>query len=157
MIPRKDLLILSALRNNSRETLTRISKRTSVPISTIFDKLKQYEGNVIKQHTTFINFSELGFNTRANVMIKVDRDAREAIKEYLTKHQNVNSLFRINNGFDYMFEGIFMNLKEAEDFLEKLDQRFKVENKEVYYIIDDIKKESFMADPNLIDLIMHAN
>jgi len=90
-------------------------------------------------------------------MIKVDRDAREAIKEYLTKHQNVNSLFRINNGFDYMFEGIFMNLKEAEDFLEKLDQRFKVENKEVYYIIDDIKKESFMADPNLIDLIMHAN
>ena len=156
MLSKKDLLILSELRNNSRETLTKISKRTSVPISTIFDKLKQFEGNLIKQHTTFINFSQLGFNARANVMIKVNRDTREAIKDYLSKHQNINSLFRVNNGFDFMFEGIFVNMKDAEDFLEKLDQKFKIENKEVYYIIDDIKKEGFMADPDLIDLVIQT-
>ena len=89
-------------------------------------------------------------------MIKVNRDTREAIKDYLSKHQNINSLFRVNNGFDFMFEGIFVNMKDAEDFLEKLDQKFKIENKEVYYIIDDIKKEGFMADPDLIDLVIQT-
>lgn len=88
-------------------------------------------------------------------MIKVDRDARDAVKEYLSKHQNINSVFKINNGFDYMFEAIFVNIKDMEDFMEALDQRFKIENKEVYYIVDDIKKEAFMADPALIGMVMN--
>jgi DNA-binding Lrp family transcriptional regulator len=157
MISKKDYQILSELRNNSRESLTRLSRKTSIPVSTIFDKLKQYEGNLITQHTTLINFSQLGFNTRANIMIKVDRDARESIKEYLSKHQNVNAVYKINNGFDFMFEGIFPNIKDMEDFLEMLDQKFKLDNREVYYIIEDIKRESFMSNPNVLDiLIQHA-
>jgi DNA-binding Lrp family transcriptional regulator len=153
MIQKKDLIILSHLRNNAREPLTKLSKKTSIPVSTIFDKLKQYEGNLITQHSTLIDFSKLGYNTRANVMIKVSRETRNSIKDYLKNHQNVNSVFKINNGFDYMFEGIFANIKDLEDFLELLDQRFKIENIEVFYIIEDIKKESFLSNPNTLDLL----
>ena len=35
-------------------------------------------------------------------------------------------------------------------FIEKLDRRFKIVDKNVYYIIEDIKKEAFMSDPDLV-------
>jgi DNA-binding Lrp family transcriptional regulator len=155
MLSKKELLILCHLRVNARETLTEISKKTSVPISTIFDKLKLYEGNLIKHHTTLINFAQLGFNTRANIMIKVDRDVRDVVKDYLSRHQNINSVFKINNGFDYMFEAIFVNIKDMEDFMENLDKKYKIENKQVYYIVEDIKKESFMTNPDLINIVVN--
>ena len=53
----KDLLIISCLRENSRNNLTNISKMTGIPISTIFDWLKKYEGSIIKKHTALLSFS----------------------------------------------------------------------------------------------------
>ena len=43
----KDLMVLAALRQNARLSLTKMSKTTHVPISTIYDKLKQYERKII--------------------------------------------------------------------------------------------------------------
>jgi len=56
----KDMMLLSNLRANARETLTNISKRTNIPISTIFDRLKLHEKNLIKKHTAIIDFALLG-------------------------------------------------------------------------------------------------
>jgi DNA-binding Lrp family transcriptional regulator len=155
MLQKKDLLILSGLRANARETLTGLSRKTSVPISTIFDKLKQYEESFIKNHAALINFSSLGFTTRANVMVKVARDSREKVKLYLQKHPNVNTIYKINNGFDYMLEAIFKNINQLEDFLELLDHKFGLLNKEVYYIVEDIRREAFLSDPSVLDLVIN--
>ena len=59
-------------------------------------------------------------------------------------------LQKINNGFDYMFEAVFSNIKDMEDFMEGIDQRFKIENKEVYYIVDEIKKELLMEASKVV-------
>jgi DNA-binding Lrp family transcriptional regulator len=149
----KDLLLLSNLRANSRETLTTISKRTKIPISTIFDKLKNHEKNVIQKHTTIIDFSKLGFSTRATITFKVNKKDKEILREYLVKHYNVNSLYKINNGFDFLIEGIFKNLNDFEDFLEQIDDKFRIKTKQVFYIIEDVKREDFMSDMNYVDLI----
>ena len=130
-----------------------MSNKINIPISTIYDKLKLYEGGLIKKHTALIDFSKLGFNTRANIVLKVDREKRELLKEFLVKNNNVNSLYKINNGFDFMIEGVFKNLKELEDFFEALEIKFKVKTKQVYYIIDDIKRESFLSDPDALKLM----
>ncbi|MBU0629169.1 MAG: Lrp/AsnC family transcriptional regulator [Nanoarchaeota archaeon] len=154
MIPRKDLLILAELRNNSRESLTEISKRTSVPISTIFDKLRFYQDNLIKKHTTIIDFSKLGFNARANIMVKVDRNAREDARKFLLHHLNVNSVYKISNGFDFLIEGVFKNVRDVEDFIDVFGGKFKLEQTQVHYIVEDIKKESFMNDNSLLDMVL---
>ena len=154
MLPKKDLLILSELRSNSRETLTKISKNTGIPISTIFDKIKYYQGNLITKHTTLIDFSKLGFNARANIMVKVDREKREEAKKFLLSHQNINSAYKVSNGFDFLIEGIFKNVKEVEDFIDFLGGKFKLEQTQVYYIIEDIKKESFMNNNELLNLVI---
>ena len=154
MLPKKDLLILSELRSNSRETLTKISKNTGIPISTIFDKIKYYQGSLITKHTTLIDFSKLGFNARANIMVKVDRDKREEARKFLLSHQNINSVYKVSNGFDFLIEGIFKNVKEVEDFIDLLGGKFKLEQTQVYYIIEDIKKESFMNNNELLNLVI---
>ncbi|MBI4439643.1 hypothetical protein HY638_01615, partial [Candidatus Woesearchaeota archaeon] len=42
-----------------------------------------------------------------------------------------------------------------EEFLEKLSVQFRVKRKEVYHIIDDIKREEFLSDPQLACIEMN--
>ena len=144
---RQDLMVLASLRQNARLSLTKMSRATKVPVSTIYDKLKQYERDLIRKHTTLIDFTKLGYNTRANLLIKVDRDQRDKVQDYLKSHKNVNSIYKINNGYDYMVELVFVHIKDMEDFMESLDSQFKILDQETYYIIDDIKREEFMSNP----------
>jgi len=113
-----------------------------------------HEGKLITKHTSLIDFEKLGFNTRANVCLKVDKEKRGELKEHLLKNQNVNSVFKINNGYDFLAEVIFNHIKDLEDFLENLEENFNIKGRQVYYLIEDIKKEGFMADPQLVDLFM---
>ena len=125
-----------------------------MPISTIYDKLRYYQNSIITKHTALIDFSKLGFNARANIMIKVDRSIRDEIRKFLLKHQNINSLYKISNGFDFLIEGVFKNVKDVEDFLDALSEKFKLEQTNVYYIVEDIKKEGFMNDERLLNIIL---
>ncbi len=43
----KDLKILAYLRQDARMPLTSMSKKTGIPVSTIFDRLRNNENNVI--------------------------------------------------------------------------------------------------------------
>jgi DNA-binding Lrp family transcriptional regulator len=140
----KEKEVLRHFRKNAREALTLISRKTNVPVSTIFDKLKRYEEQFIKKHTTLIDFQKLGYMTRANILLKANMKGREALKKHLLDHKNV-SLYKINNGYDYLAEVIFHHIKDLEDFIETLETEHTITNKNVYYIIEDICKEEFMA------------
>jgi len=85
-------------------------------------------------------------------MMKVDINDREVIRNYLLCNERVNSLFRINNGYDYMIEGVFLHVKEMEEFLEKLELKFKVLQKDIYYVIQDLKRETFLGEPELLKM-----
>ena len=146
----KDLMIVNELRKNARETLTNISKKTHIPISTIYEKLKQNEGNLIIKHTSLINFAKVGFNARAKIMMRGMKETKIELRKHLLSNQNVNSMYRINNGYDFMVECVFKDMKELEEFVETLDERFGLEKKQVFYIIDDLKRETFLADTEIL-------
>jgi len=147
---KKEMLIISALRQNCRKSLTQMSKEIKIPVSTLHEKIQGYKGEIIKKHTAIIDFARIGFNTRANVLLKVSREEREKLQNFLNGCNNVNSLLKVNNGFDFLAEFIFEHIKDLEDFIEILEQRFNIQARETYYIIDDLKREEFMANPNLV-------
>jgi Lrp/AsnC family leucine-responsive transcriptional regulator len=153
MMNKKDMLIISSLRRNARETLTNMSRATNIPISTIYDKLRLHEGGLIKKHTCLLDYNLLGYSTRANVLIRVDKSTREELKEYLLRHNNVNSVSKINNNYDFFVEMIFREIREMEDFLERLEDKFKIKAKQVYYVIEDLKREEFLSQPEMLDVI----
>lgn len=148
-----DLLLLTNLRKNARATLTKISRNTQIPVSTIFDRLKANEGTIIRKHTAILDFNQLGFTTRATIIYKFAKSDKKNARQFLTSHQNINSVYKINNGYDFLVEAIFRNILELENFLEKIDETFRVKSKQTYYIIEEIKREEFLSDPKTIDLV----
>jgi DNA-binding Lrp family transcriptional regulator len=142
---KKDIQIISRLRNNSREMLTKMSKETGIPISTIFDRINMQKEEILIKHTSLINFQAVGFNSRAKVILKVDKKDRERLKSFIEKSTNINSAYRINSGYDFMFEAIFKNMKDLEDFISFIEETHNILGKQVYYVIDDIKREEFLS------------
>jgi len=132
------------LRENSREKLTEISKKTKIPISTLFDLLQELQGKAIAKNTILLNFPELGYHTRAQVFLKVAKEDKDKLKQHLFFHQNVNTLYKINNGWDFILETAHRNIKELDLFLDHLNEKFKVEDKQIHYVIDEIKREGFL-------------
>lgn len=146
---KKELMIISALRQDSRKSLTIMSKEIKIPVSTLHEKIQGYSADLIKKHTAIVDFSKLGYNTRANVLIKAEKEQRQEIQDFLSATKNVNSLLKVNNGFDFLVEFVFEHIKDLEDFMEALEQKYKIVAKETYYVIEDIRREEFMANPSM--------
>ncbi|MBW2963988.1 Lrp/AsnC family transcriptional regulator [Candidatus Woesearchaeota archaeon] len=144
MLKRKDLLILSYLRNNARQRLTSISRRTHIPVTTIYDNVRRYEKRFIIKHSSIVDFRKLGFNAKANLALKVN-GARGELLSYLQEHPNVNSLYRTDSEYDVMAELVFRELKDVDEFLEALSSRFQIEKSLVLNVKEDLKREEFMS------------
>ena len=143
---------MSQFRKNARENLTRTSRRTGIPVSTIYDRLKRYEGSIIKKHTALLDFAELGFSLKVLMAIKVTADKRDELLSFLEKHHRVNSLYKITSGYDVLLEGIFKNLKEYQLFCENIEV-FTPQGRQEFFIIEDIKQEDFLANEEFLDIL----
>ncbi len=143
-----DVLLLAHLRKNARKKMTHLSRETEMPVSTIFERLKGPIAACVQKYTCVPNYSELGFHSRATVILKVDKEQKKEIGSFLQKHPNVNSLFRINNGYDFLLDVVFRQMAALEEFVEQLERKYKIKQKEIYFIIDEVKQESFLADPS---------
>jgi len=135
-----------ALREDSRKKLTEISKQTSIPISTLFDVLKEVQGNLVTKNTVLLNFFNLGYHAHAQVFLKVDPEKKEELKKHLTLNPCVNSLYKTNNGWDFMIETVHKNIRELDGFLEQLNQKFNIREQQIHYLIDELKKEGFVLN-----------
>ena len=153
MLSPHELKLIAELRQNARKNLTLISRNIRMPVSTIFDKLKKYENTLITKHCSLIDFSKLGYGTKATIILKVKREQRDDVREYLMNHFNINSLYRVNNGYDFMVEAVFRDIKDMEEFLEALEDTHTIKKKEVYYIINEIKREAFMSNPLVAEMM----
>lgn len=140
----KDREILFHLRQNSRTPLTAISKKTSIPISTIFDRLKTNANKAIYKHTALLNYSKLGFKAQVNILIRVQNEDKTALREYLLKHPAINSAYTTDGHYDFLVEAIFRDAKYLEQFIIGLKRQFRVIETDTSMILEDLKRESFM-------------
>ena len=150
----KDLLILSHLRQDARMKLTDMSRATRIPVSTLFDKIRTYADNgLIKKSTSLVRFEGFGYHAKALILFSVSKKDRQKLLEVLNTSHSVNSLFKINNGWDFMAEMIFPGVKDVEEFIERIEERVKLKGRKIFYIIDELKKEEFLASPKRVELL----
>ena len=152
LMKKKDLLILSLLRRNCRLSLTDISRATKVPVSTVYDKLKLFRGGIIRKHSAIIDFSKLGYIVKAHIILSVDRLQKDEFSSYMQNQASVNSFYRINNGYDFLAEVLCRDISEFEQFMDRLGGKFKIKDKKAFFIIDELKKEAFLADEGVLDV-----
>jgi len=144
MLKRKDLLILSYLRDNARQRLTRISRRTHIPVTTIYDNVRRFEDRFIIKHASILDFRKIGFNAKASVALKV-AGSRGDLVDYLQGHPNVNSLYLTDSEYDVLTELVFRELRDVDDFVVSLEKMFPLEKSFIMNITDDLKRETFLS------------
>ena len=141
----KEMILITHFRKNARQPLTKISRKTGIPVSTIFDRLKQFKGNIIIKHTALLNFRELGYDLRVNFLLSVDNEEKEKLQNFLMMSSSTNSIFKVNNQYDFLVECIFKNMKEFQEFSDSMHQ-YSINAKEEYFILEELKKEEFFSD-----------
>ena len=139
----KKLKLLNSLRANSREKLTTVSKQTGVPISTLFDLLKDLQKTVISKNTVILDFSIMGLHSHAYIFLKVPLDMREKLRIKLLADYNVNTVYKMNNCWDFVIETIHKNVRDLSIFIDSIEEKYCIENKEVHYLVKEVKKEGF--------------
>lgn len=140
----RDYTVLGYFRKNARTTLTDMSRETRIPVSTIFDKLKRFEErDVIQRHTSIIDFDSLGYDVRTNILLRAKEGERETLKTFLTKHAKVNTINRISNGFDFLVDAVFRDMKEYDEFHEELRQ-LPLRNLQEFFVMEDLGRERFL-------------
>lgn len=145
ILRKTDQEFIKNLRKNSRSTLTQISRKIHIPISTLYDRLKNHEKDFITKYTALIDFSKIGYTTKAQIFLKVPIENRIRLESFLNEHQNVNSVYLLNNKYDFLVEGIFENNQLAREFTDYLSTEFNLLDNEIIFIAKDIVKEGFLA------------
>ncbi len=150
-----DICILTHFRRNGRIRLTELSKKTKLPVSTIYDRLKLHlHKGAILRYTTLLNFEKIGYATRAYILLSVDAAEKEKLFTHLKNHPNVNSLFRINNSWNVLMECVFKDMIALETFVEQLESMFHIKQKQVHYVLDEVMREGFLTDPKLAESLL---
>ena len=55
------------------------------------------------------------------------------------------------NGYDFMAECVFRDMRELEELCERLERNYGVKQREVHYVIEELSRERFLADPALLE------
>lgn len=139
----KDILLMTYFRRNSRMPLTRISRKTNIPVSTIHDKLRCLEKEIITKHTTLIDFRKVGFELKVNMLLKTPE--KEKVQAFLENESKVNTVFRITGEYNFMAECIFRNIQELNNFADRLE-RFDISEKKEFFVVEEVKRESFLCN-----------
>ena len=145
MLKEKEMLLLNHFRNDARISLTKLSKLTKMPVSTIYDKLKDYETRkLIKKSTAILDFKKLGYDIRNQILITANKERREELQKFLMNNTKVNTIYRINNGYDFLIETVFKNMNEMDEFITKLEE-YEPQQKKEFFIMEDLKREEFLS------------
>lgn len=144
MLDEKEISIIQQLRKNARTNLVAISDATNIPKSTVFDKIGRLEGNTILKHTSIVDFKKLGFNSRYVFLVRVNPESRDSLREFLSSHPSINNLHITNSEYDYLFEGVFKDNREMNDFKTELSDKFPIAIFRQHELIEDLQREVFM-------------
>lgn len=141
----RDLLVMSMLRRDARMKLTDMSRKTRIPVSTLFDLISKFrERRLVRKFTALLDFERLGYH-RVVLVLSCGKGQREKLRKVLEAHPNLNSLFRINNGWAFLAEMVFPGVSEAELFLDELDEKVNIVKRNIFYVLKDYKREGFLA------------
>lgn len=138
--------LICELRKDARKKLTDIAKDSNIPVSTLFDLIKDLEKNDIIKHKTIVKFEKIGFPLQVILALKSEKENRNSLREYLKSQKCINNIFQTATNYDFVADCLFRNYKEFQNFSEDLEKNNKLSAKEYYHVTDVIQKEKFLED-----------
>lgn len=120
----KDLKIIEILKNNAREPIKDIAKKTGIRPSTVHQRIQRLIKNkVIEKFTIRLNNKSMGENFIAFMLIK--GTTSDYITDKFLNTKNVKEVFGVTGEYDVMVKLKFKDVVEFNDFIIKFRKEMK--------------------------------
>ena len=124
-LDKKDIQILTYLRDHGRDKISEISVKLGIPRATIFERMERLKREgYIKKYTVELDYEKLGFSIVAYILMEYDFKATVTQKELcrnIASMDNVLSASIISGNWDLIILTVARNMKELSDLvLDKL-------------------------------------
>jgi Lrp/AsnC family transcriptional regulator, leucine-responsive regulatory protein len=143
MIEENQLKILRKIRENSRKSLSLISREISLKVPEIYLVLNElYQDGFIKRFTSILNHSNMGYGF--NVLFNIKIDSIEKFRKYINSNNNVNNAFLLSDSYGYV-QCIFKSLTDIERYKEELESMSFIKSFSEHYVLETIRNEEFFC------------
>ncbi len=116
MLDEKDYKIIDILKQNSREPIREIAKKTRIRPSTIHQRIQKLIGNkIIEKFTIKLNNKEVGENFIVFMLVK--GGTTEYIDSKILHDKHVKEVFGITGEYDLLIKLKFENVEELHEFV----------------------------------------
>lgn len=115
-----DMKIIRALQLDARKPISKIAKEVGATEATVrrrIDKLLR-EG-IIERFTVVLDYHKLGRVIKAFIGLRVQPAKLREIVDHLSKHPDIQVLYRTSGDTDIFTEVIFERMEDLNDFLEE--------------------------------------
>lgn len=112
----KDLKIIEILKENAREPIKDIAKKTGIRPSTIHQRIqKLIKNSIIEKFTIKLNDKAIGENFIAFMLVK--GTTSEYLNSKFLNTKNVKEVFGVTGEYDVLVKLKFENVEEFNDFI----------------------------------------
>jgi Lrp/AsnC family transcriptional regulator for asnA, asnC and gidA len=112
-----DWRIIHSLLDNSRITLSQMSRDIDVPDATISHRLKKLEQDVIKQYTTLLDFDKLDLKITAIIIIQSESEKHKEVEKQLSNLIEVSEVYSISGEYDILIKVWAHSLDELNQII----------------------------------------
>ncbi|MBO6258917.1 MAG: Lrp/AsnC family transcriptional regulator [Succinivibrio sp.] len=120
-----DLLLLAALRQDSRLSLRDLGKKASISAPSVASRLKRLEeAGIIIGYTVQLAQSRFALDVEALINISVPRALYPSLLHFADGSLNVISCLRLTGRFSHQIHAAFADMKHLSQFVEELNERF---------------------------------
>lgn len=147
MLTKKDEIILSMLKENCKLSSREISERTTMPITTVHNRIKRLEQEgIIRQYTALFNNKKLGKIIQAFIQISVSyitpsgkHVSQEELAKRLYQMHEVEECYIMTGGTDILVKVSVKDVEELNNFvINKLREIEGVQNTLTAIVLNDI-------------------
>ena len=112
-----DSRIIRSLVQNSRITLSQMSKDIDVPDATISNRLKKLEKDVIKQYTLILDPDKLGLKVTAIIIIQSESEKHKDVETELSQLEEVSEVYSISGEYDILIKVWAYSIEELNQIV----------------------------------------
>ena len=138
-----DMKILSILMEDARRSVRDIARELGVAPATVHNRLKKLQQKgIIKGFMPIVDFSKLGYQVTAVIMISVEGQRLRDLENELKQIKNVIAIYDITGEFDVLLIAKFKDVQALDIFVKDLLEREGIK-KTVTHIAFNVVKEDF--------------
>lgn len=114
-----DIKIIEELKRNSRQTYKGLAEKFNIAIGTVYNRIRKLEElGIIKSFTIDIDYSKLGYDLTAIIMIQVEGPYIIEVEKKIANFKEVMSVYDITGEFDIAVIAKFKDREHLNKFIK---------------------------------------